>query len=593
MNIEDYFISDEFFDSLKPIAKFIKKGDSAFTDLVEYFISIAINYSILFRDGDIFSTRGLSNFVKNVANKIVCMDIQSVYSLSSNSELKNYVSNLYIDELLSRVGLSRESLNDENYRKNICSYIIKNLIGKKYMFHAFNSSYWDSILANGIDPNIRFTSQYELDVINELFERKGISMIFGWQKLNCVGQVSFSMTPSISYYYGVNSPEWFAQFTGQGFPFNPADKYEKNAYVKGNYEAAKNNLLTLMEEHNFSSSEQGLVIDFFEKNWKIYANKNPILAIIPDSEIDDSNYWINSILNDSYYKQDVNKVMGFCLSDYRNDCQSEENIDVSNAIFVKLPRYDYLVKKLSPSKKIIKEEGETKGPDEIIIQKLMTLANSRIKIALDSKRQEVWISDRGEEEVNEVRNILKDNDVYRAIVKNQYDQQLYLDGWIRCFDSKIINSPENIKLLAVNKPFYFSYVSEENRNNIELMRKCACQRGIHPVLVCYVGEKLQNDFEFISNLIMNSDENTFDFYDTNLLDKNDSNLCYSNFIGINIRSDPKFWQLLNSKIVSINENSSRQFLLFSIEKELELVRMSMDSSKGESFDGGSGSFKPF
>ena len=106
-------------------------------------------------------------------------------------------------------------------------------------------------------------------------------MVFGWQKLNCDGKVSYSMTPSVSYYYGKNSPEWFAQFTGQGFPFTPSDKYKKDAYVQGNYDSAKNNLLTLMKEYNFSTSDQERVIDFFDKNWNIYAKKNSYVSYYP------------------------------------------------------------------------------------------------------------------------------------------------------------------------------------------------------------------------------------------------------------------------------------------------------------------------
>ncbi len=582
MNIENYFESDEFFDSLKPVAKYFENNNSNGSSLVEYFIDIAIKYSILFRNDEKFSTIGMSDFIKKVANKVVSMDITSMISISSNYELKKYVSKLYVDELLSKLELNRESLNDENYKKSICSYIIRNLKGKDYKYHAFNSAFFDSILTNGINPNINFTPQHEIDIINEIFEKNGISMVFGWQKLNCEGKVSYSMTPSVSYYYGTNSPEWFAQFTGQGFPFNPPNKYIKNAYVQGNYESAKNNLLTLMTERNFSSDDQKCVIDFFEKNWNIYANKTPMLAIIPDLHEDVSEYWTNKLLNDSYYKDDIERIMNFCLSEDGIDCQSTEKIDVSNAIFIEMPRYDEVVRKLSSRKNEFAQNKNVKSQDELLYEKLMILANARIKVKIDTTGQEVWVSEHGEQELLKVKEILKDNNVFQAIIKNQFKGQIYLDGWIRNFDREIINNPENIKLLAVNKPSYFGYISKENRNNIELMRECACQKGIHPILTCYVGKEVQSDFEFISNLIMNSDEKTFDFYGRSAESVNDSDMRYGHSIGINIRSNPTFWQLLNSKITSINENTSKQILLFSIEKELNLARMSSDLSKGES-----------
>lgn len=113
-----------------------------------------------------------------------------------------------------------------------------------------------------------------------------------------------------------------------------------------------------------------------------------------------------------------------------------------------------------------------------------------------------------------------------------------------------------------------NFVSAENRGNISLMRECASQNEIHPILTCYVGENVQNDFEFISNLIMNSNEDTFDFY-VDGMEK--SNMRYEQSIGFDVRSNPIFWSLLNSKIMSINENNSGSLLSFDVQKELDLV----------------------
>ena len=90
MNIENYFESDEFFYSLKPIAKYFENNNSNGLSLVEYFINIAIKYSMLFRNDEKFSTIGLSNFIEKVANKVVSMDISSIISISSNYELEKY-----------------------------------------------------------------------------------------------------------------------------------------------------------------------------------------------------------------------------------------------------------------------------------------------------------------------------------------------------------------------------------------------------------------------------------------------------------------------------------------------------------------------
>lgn len=117
MSIENYFESDEFFDSLSPIAKYFETNNSKGSELIEYFINIAIKYSILFRKGEEFSTTGLSDFIKKVATKISSVDINHMISISSDFKLEKYVSNLYVDELLLKLDLNREQLNDENYKK--------------------------------------------------------------------------------------------------------------------------------------------------------------------------------------------------------------------------------------------------------------------------------------------------------------------------------------------------------------------------------------------------------------------------------------------------------------------------------------------
>lgn len=302
-----------------------------------------------------------------------------------------------------------------------------------------------------------------------------------------------------------------------------------------------------------------------------------MLAIIPDTvspEMEEklSEDWVNTLSNSPYYKNDIEKIMNFCLSDGAVDCQSTEKIDVSNAIFIKMPRYDEVVRRLTSKKTEVINNENAKNQEELY-EKLMFLANTKIKVRIGTTGQDGWVSEHGKQELLKVKELLKDNDVYQAIVKNQFGDQLYLNGWLSAFDKEIINNPENIKLLAVNKPSYFNYVSEENRNNVELMRECACQKGIHPILTCYAGKDVQNDFEFISNLIINSDENTFDFYGKSAESINGSNMRYGKSIGVNVQSNPMFWQLLNSKIKSINENTSRQILLFSPEKELNLAKV--------------------
>lgn len=570
MKIENYFQSDDFARLLKPLKYIFEKNDFMInTNIIGYLVSICIRYSILFGDKNIFSTNGLNEFVENVVNYIASIDYKNYSSLSHYAD--EYVLELYKKILLKELNLTEYDLLDEKIKHSVSTLIIKKIMGNQFKYHAFNSVFYESIKENGITPNIMFTSQQEIDNVDKIFEKYGISMIFGWRKLNCEGKVSYSETPSVSYYYGINSPEWFGQFTGQGVSFNPYNKYNKNAFVECDYAGAKNNLLTLMNENNFSKEDINYVINFFEKNWQMYANTTPILAIIPkEYEEKKVDFWLNALLNKSYLKDDIEDVLGSCFNTIGVDYQTSETIITTNATFVELPNYAQLINKICFQKNKVDKEQLKQNNDEIIYEKLMYLTQSKIRIMIDQNGEKSLVSEHGIQEVEKVKEILCDDDVYRAVISDKFGKDLF-NGWINYFDSKIVNLPENIKLLAKNKPEYFGNVSLENRSNIQLMRECSLQKGIKPKIMCYVGKNVQDDFEFICNLIINSDEETFDFYGESAETVNGSSLRYGESIGCNVRSNPNFWRILNSKIMSINENTLKRILFFDIDKELELI----------------------
>ena len=332
-----------------------------------------------------------------------------------------------------------------------------------------------------------------------------------------------------------------------------------------------------MSNKKFTRQDKDTVFSFFDRSWKIYANNNPMLAIIPDdSASDDFEYWTNQLLTEPYYRDDIKHALGLCFDINSNtDCQTSEVINVDDAMFIELPKYSEVIKKIN-SPQVVETLEETENiSDESLHEKLMSLAHSKIAVRRDENGQEEWVSKHGVEEVEKVKRILKDDAVYKAIITDKFGTGSYLNGWIGLFDSKIINDVENIRLLALNKPTYMSYVSQEYREDLTLMRNCASQDGIHPILTCYVGENVQNDFQFISNLIINSNDKTFDFFGSSAGSIRGSKMRYGKSIGLSVQENPDFWILLNSKIESINQKSTRFIPPFSIEKELGLATGTM------------------
>ena len=116
-----------------------------------------------------------------------------------------------------------------------------------------------------------------------------------------------------------------------------------------------NNLLTRMNEYNFSDADINIVMDFFDKSWNLYVNNVPMLAVIPEVEnqtkilIDDN--FFDFTKNFNSYFDGTNECF--------RDCQTSEVIDTSDAIFITLPKYNELIYKIC-NRKINTDETEKK-----------------------------------------------------------------------------------------------------------------------------------------------------------------------------------------------------------------------------------------
>ena len=360
MRTNSYFQSEEFVNIVKPLKSIMNKNSTNDNiELIDHLISASIKYSILFSEEIDSSNEGQKEFLEKVVKNMIENDSEGYFEKSE--KCKDYVTKLAFETLLSRLNLTRESLKDERVKEKLGKAIIHKLRGTEYIYHAFNSAFFDSIKENGINPNINFTPQQEIDEIDKIFSNHDIGMICGWKKLNGENEVSYSTTPTVSYYYGMNSPEWFSQFTGQGFAYAPIEKYKKTAFLEGDYEAAKQNLQTLMKETEFSDDEAKKVMDFLDKYWRIYANRKPILAVIPQKTSDEQlEQWDREMLRDSLFENDTERLFKFCFYqvDEHADCQTSETIDTSNAMYINLPTYSELIKRINRVQNIELKEKE-------------------------------------------------------------------------------------------------------------------------------------------------------------------------------------------------------------------------------------------
>jgi len=347
MNITSYFESDEFLEIISPLGKYCDVDTKQALDYVSDCIGIGIDYWRVFGDKDI-SLENFNRFMENVVFEYEKVLAKYGNTFGRKVEIRQAIYDYIFNDILEDYKLDTADLENEVVCKVLRETIAKRLLNTRYIVHAFNGCFLESIVANGLDPNCKFEDQRELNMINSIFMKYGETMILGWQKLNCDGNVSYADTAANSYYYATNSPEWFAQFTGQGFAFNPEGKYKKNAYVERDHDAAFNNLMTFMQDNDFSTEEVTTVISFFDKYWDLYVNEKsvPMIVMVPYKN-ESEKQQVEFIINNDYTKKSFTRLISTCLCERASDARTNEVIDTSNAIYIRLPKVSKVLEKFA------------------------------------------------------------------------------------------------------------------------------------------------------------------------------------------------------------------------------------------------------
>lgn len=163
--------------------------------------------------------------------------------------------------------------------------------------------------------------------------------------------------------------------------------------------------------------------------------------------------------------------------------------------------------------------------------------------------------------------VLKNEGVYLELLKNEHFSKMF---WLDKFAPEIIYKKSNLI-------FRVAFCPETIRsliiaNDVDFMIDCASIPGMKTNFIGYVGSNVSSSFEFIATMIMNCDENNFDFYiPGNGLESNFKYLNISN----EILTNPALWDLLNARIKYLHfKNNNFPLILFDKEKEIRLARKS-------------------
>lgn len=124
-------------------------------------------------------------------------------------------------------------------------------------------------------------------------------------------------------------------------------------------------------------------------------------------------------------------------------------------------------------------------------------------------------------------------------------------------------------------PTYFQDFPDTIKNNVGLMRRLTKTPNLNSFIVYYLGEDVRNDSEAMINLVNNCRTNNFGEYlrdDWNYRDPqpNKSDLGYET-IGLDVRSNPLFWESLNARVLEINKEEGTNYPYFDTEKEIRIA----------------------
>jgi hypothetical protein len=245
----------------------------------EYALGEVMEYIALFDD-----TNGAEEFL----NTLKDVDFENT------NKIDNEIDELFVRAIAKRLNI--DDIHSVENKSKIFTYFKDRYKNNGYYFHGFNGVFEDDIARDGIDTDKRKWDWSELKRITEIGEKAGQKMLLGWGNLNSESTSFVSTTAKNSYRYAVASPEWFAQFVGEGFHV-PEEGKRKKAFYLRDYDQARQNVLDVCEKMmsskeediankksspNISPEEKEEIMSFFEKYWKIFTGEKskPKLALI-------------------------------------------------------------------------------------------------------------------------------------------------------------------------------------------------------------------------------------------------------------------------------------------------------------------------
>lgn len=305
----------------------------------------------------------LKEIPENQRGKIIgrSLEYSLIFPNDKNWQLTDLLYKDHKDKVDVYIQKTAEFLNISDYegekaQQQILEYLFQKFVREGNYYHAFNGSFLKDIKEKGLSTKERFWDIEKIKNIHSILEKAGYKMSFGWFNLNSIDKLSVSDNCDNIYDHAIASPEWFAQFVAEGWHIPDKKPYDKEAYYKGDYQAAKRNLnmfldrlMSRSEEKikkglaypNISREERDKILEFFDEYWvKFQGETKPQVAVIKKSVI---NKEIKNLDVDKYFSDDnwlwLEKIE-FLLESENIDQQIDQDIKAEDFQVFELPEYN-------------------------------------------------------------------------------------------------------------------------------------------------------------------------------------------------------------------------------------------------------------
>ncbi len=243
-----------------------------------------------------------------------------------------------------RINILKVNQYDEEENEMIYNYIVENWIQNWFAFHWFNGAIESYIRENWLSNTYRIEDEKDVEIVNNIFKKYGIDMIFWRRNTNCQNTLSLSENPSYLYNYALSSPEWFSQFCGWTHWYSGIDHIDRDSYLKKDFNWCKINVNALINKLNFLQEEKNIVLCFFDKYWSNFINSDsePKCALIPKKNIYSKEYldsFKGYLKNIEWMDDDFNNLVSCVLWSLAIDIQINHSIPIEDLIIIDFPDY--------------------------------------------------------------------------------------------------------------------------------------------------------------------------------------------------------------------------------------------------------------